>query len=492
MEGRGDVFPRRASPRHYDPGTMLLRLTILASLTAVPALAGTDDPRHLMPTERPRITNGAACGDVAPAGPLTLPDLVDLALCRNPATAVAWASVRSAAAGVGIARAANLPTLSANIGPTLSRTDYFRSQSVQIAPGQEFFASGSSTDLGSTANLALDYLIFDFGGRRARIDAARANQQAALANFADTAQTVALDTVTAYNSVNANRASVTAAQASVAFAKQSFDVARGREVAGVATPSDRLQAQSSLSQAELTLVQAQGNLRTSDGQLATTVGLPPSTPLDLAPPPPLGSSDLLKTDVDTLIRDAEKLRPDILVQRAQVDVAAANVRAARSDLRPTVGASAQNGVSYAASSTDRNTASVGLTLSIPLFNGYARTYQVTQAKAELDRASAVAEQTRQNAGLDVFSNYTALDTAIRSLATARDLIASATAAADIAQGRYRAGVGTFTDLLNAQSQLASARQQLVQADFNVRTAQAQLARSIGGIGENVDSMRTGR
>lgn len=465
---------------------MLVRLMLLAGLTAVPALA--QDPRGLIPTERPRITNGPACGETVPAGPLTLPDLVDLALCRNPATAVSWASVRSAAAGVGIARAADLPTASVSVGPTLSRTDYFNSQRI-VTGGQSFSTLGSSTDFGTTANLALDWLIFDFGGRRARIEAAQASQRSALASFADTAQSVALDTVTAYNSVNADRASVTAAEASVVFARQSFDVARGKELAGVTTPSDRLQAQSSLSQAELTLTQARGNLRTSEGQLSTVVGLPPSTVLPLAAAPALGSSDLLRTDVDTLIRDAERLRPDILAQRAQVDVAAANVRAARSDTRPSVGANAQNGLSYAGNSSDRNSASVGVTLSIPLFNGYARTYQLTQARAELDRATAVAEQTRQNAGLDVFSNYTALDTAIRSLGSARDLIASATAAADLAQGRYRAGVGTFTDLLNAQSQLASARQQLVQADFNVRTAQAQLARSIGGIGAEVDSLR---
>ncbi len=471
---------------------MIFRLTVLAILLAGPAFAANPDPRGLIPATRPPIAGGPACGDGVPARALTLPDLVDLALCRNPATAAAWASVRSAAAGVGIARAADLPSLSASIGPTLSRSDSFGGTQFVTGTGQSFGTSSNSTDLGSTASLALNYLIFDFGGRKARIDAARASQASALASFADTAQGVALDTVTAFNSVQANRASVTAAQASIAFAQRSFDTARGREVAGVATPSDRLQARSSLAQAELTLTQAQGNLRTSEGQLATVVSLPPSTRLDLAAPPPLGSSEILKTGVDALIAAAERLRPDIAAQRAQVDVAGANVRAARSDLRPSVGASAQNNLNYADSSNDRNSASIGVTLSIPFFNGYGRTYAVTQAEAQRDRATALAEQTRQSAGLDVFTNYTALDTAIRSLATARVLIDSSAAAADIAQGRYRAGVGTFTDLLNAQSQLASARQQLVQADFNVRTAQARLARSIGGIGAEVDTMRTGR
>jgi outer membrane protein TolC len=78
---------------------------------------------------------------------------------------------------------------------------------------------------------------------------------------------------------------------------------------------------------------------------------------------------------------------------------------------------------------------------------------------------------------------------LSSLTTARVLVQSATLSADLAQGRYKAGVGTFADLLNAQSALASARQQLVQSEFNVRTTNAQLARAVGSIGEAVDETR---
>jgi outer membrane protein TolC len=49
-------------------------------------------------------------------------------------------------------------------------------------------------------------------------------------------------------------------------------------------------------------------------------------------------------------------------------------------------------------------------------------------------------------------------------------------------------VGTFTDLLNAQSSLANGRQQLVSAEFNVRNAQAQLARAVG----DLDGIRNGK
>ena len=462
--------------------------TLLALMLATGAAASPPDPRHLLPATAPGLTDQSPPCDAGPARALTLADLVDLALCRNPATAVAWASVRGAAAQTGIARGAELPTISATIGPQLNRTDSFGGQRV-VAGEQTFSSATHAFDLGSSAGLALNYLLFDFGGRAARIDNARANQRAALASFADTAQTVALNTVTAYNNLQANRASVTAGQASVAFARRSYDTAAARQRAGVATPADRLQAETALAQSELTLRQAEGAARTSAGTLAVTVGLPPTTTLDLAPVPSLASADRLSKDVATLIADAEKLRPDLAVSRANLQAAEASARAARSDTRPSVGVNAQNNLNYANSSNDLNSASVGISLSIPIFSGWQATYQRAAAAAEVERSTAALEQTRQQAGLDVFTNATALDTQIRVLATARSLIASATASADIAEGRFRAGVGTFTDLLNAQSALADARRQLVSADFGVRNAQAQLARSVGQIGAAVDDLR---
>lgn len=452
-----------------------LALFIIVLTIAAPA-AAYDDPRHLLPAPPAPCT-------APPLTPLTLPDLVDLALCANPATAVAFASSRAAAANVGTARGSELPSLAATVGPTLNRTDY--------RTGQRFTSSGS-TDLGSSASLALNYLLFDFGGRAARIDTARSQQRAALAQVADTAQTVALTTITAYNSLSASLGAVTAARATVVFNRSSFDLADGKRRAGVSTPADALQARTSLAQAELTLAQAQGNARTAAGQLAVAIGQPPTTVLTLAPTPSLDTANNLTRDVATLIADAERLRPDLNTARANRDAALANVRAARSDTRPSVGVSVQDSLSYANSAADSNRASVGLTLSVPLFNGFDRTYRVASARAEADRQTALLEQARQQAGLDVYTQATALSTSIAVLATARELINSATASADIAQGRFKAGVGTFTDLLNAQSALASARQQLVSADFGVRDAQARLARAVGQIGDAVDGMRARR
>ena len=60
-----------------------------------------------------------------------------------------------------------------------------------------------------------------------------------------------------------------------------------------------------------------------------------------------------------------------------------------------------------------------------------------------------------------------------------DLVASADASARVALGRYQAGVGTIIDLLTAQTALASARQQNIQATYSWQIARAQLAQAMG-------------
>jgi outer membrane protein TolC len=73
-------------------------------------------------------------------------------------------------------------------------------------------------------------------------------------------------------------------------------------------------------------------------------------------------------------------------------------------------------------------------------------------------------------------------TSVQRLRTARDLLASAQQSAEVAQGRYKEGVGTILDVLTAQSALASARAQEVQSRADWLLAVASLAHDTGSLG----------
>jgi outer membrane protein TolC len=92
---------------------------------------------------------------------------------------------------------------------------------------------------------------------------------------------------------------------------------------------------------------------------------------------------------------------------------------------------------------------------------------------------ATRDQLRNDVALQVWQAYQDLRTQGQSLATATDLVRSAQESYDAALARFKAGVGNITDLLNAQSALASASVQRIQARYLWNVAKASLARAIG-------------
>ena len=184
--------------------------------------------------------------------------------------------------------------------------------------------------------------------------------------------------------------------------------------------------------------------------------------------------------MDVLIAQAVESRPDLAAAEAQYRQALGNVRAARGNLFPSIQLNGNGGRTYVQTlpgGATNYTVSVGL--QIPIFSGFSRRYAVKQARAEADAALGRAASTKQQVIFQVFSSYYALQTAAKRVNTADDLLASAQASEEAALGRYRAGVGLFVDLLTAQSALASARAQQVQARWTWQTALAQLAHDTG-------------
>ena len=97
-------------------------------------------------------------------------------------------------------------------------------------------------------------------------------------------------------------------------------------------------------------------------------------------------------------------------------------------------------------------------------------------------SQADAESLEQLIILQVWQSYQAVKTAEKRVGSARDLLASAQQSAEVAQGRYKAGVGSILDLLTAQSALANARAQEVQARADWLLSIASLAHDTGTLG----------
>ncbi len=418
----------------------------------------------------PFVTHSTVAADVTgylqrdcrvPDHAMNLLDAINTALCSNPQTRLAWANAQVAAGQLGSAQSTYLPTVNGTVN--LSR---------------DHSALTGLDTTNRSLGLSLNYLLFDFGTRSAQRDAALATLDAANRNQDVAVNNVYLALVQAYYQYFANQALVASLLAAEKSAKLSFDAANARYQAGTNTRADVLQAQTAYSQAQLTRVRADGELRVAQGALSNAMGLNADAMLNLSPP----TDDLvlksLPDNVRDLIAQAQQQRPDLLAAAAQLRAAQAQVRVNEAAGKPTL--SLTGSTNYQDNGTINGTgSSIGLAVNVPLFTGFNSTYKIRTAQAQVSAQQAQQAQLSNQVALDVWRAWQNLATENTALTASADLVASASASAELALGRYRAGIGNILDVLNAQSSLASARTQQIQAQYNLRIAKVALAQAVG-------------
>lgn len=403
----------------------------------------------------------APCATALPATPLSVVDAVDLALCNHPQTREVWASARAQAATLGVARSAWLPGLDGQVSAG-------RSWSEGVGASQR------------SAALTLSWLVYDFGAREAGVEGARQLLAAAAATQDATVQSLFLSALSSYYAAQASRAAVAAAKEAERAANESLQAAEARYRVGVATPADRLQARTAASQATLNRIRADGGQQNAVGALANALGFDAHQPIVLAAIPEVTPDAGFEGDVAALIDEARRRRPDLKAAEAQVAAAQAGVESARAAGRPTLSLAA--GPSWQrVAGAESDGGAIGLSLNVPLFTGFATTYRVRAAEAQAEVKAAQRDRLARQVALEVWQNRQNLATATQSIQTAADLVASAEASERVALGRYKAGVGNILDLLNAQSALAAARQQRIQATLDWQVSRAALAQSLGAL-----------
>ncbi len=438
----------------------MLTPALLAAAIAGPATAQQDDPFGVLEMPAP-----VSCETVTQAS-LGLTDVVNQALCHNPLTREVWANARFQAAQVGVARAAWLPGISAALNAGRERSN---------RTGSESPANYRS------AEIALSYLIYDFGARDAALENARQLFAAASASRDSTLQSVFHGAVQAYYQVLAARAALQAAIQSERANEESFRAADARYGVGSATPADQLQARTAFSQASLTRIQAEGGLRVAEGSLAAFIGRDANQAVLLAPSAAPAPGVAMEQNVAALIELARERRPDLRAAEARVEAAKANAEAVAASGKPNLSLGVSSGNSRSGSDPSVNTSALGVTLNIPIFTGFSTTYRVRAAEAQIETSAAQRDRLRLQVALDVWNAHHNLLTSAQSLRSSADLLASAQQSERVALGRYKAGVGSILDVLTAQSALANALQQRVQAEFNWNLARATLALAVGNL-----------
>ena len=389
-----------------------------------------------------------------------------IALERNPETRSSWLSSRSAAAAVGETRAAYLPSL--------ELTSEARRGDPTSLDGKQEEGPVNAFDAG----FRVRHLLFDGGERISRVRGAEAELLAVNFRHNTVLQDVALRVQEAYYQLLGANWGMRVAEETVKQAQYHVELAVARHTSGLVARSDVLKAETEKAAADLAMVRTRSAVRIAQGHLASTMGLRISWSFEIEDLSGQ-SGEQEFSDIDQLLDEAAQKRPELQAALAQVEARRSDVRAAQARYWPTLTTDAAYGWRERTSEEGRDTWAVGIGVSLPLFTGLDRAYQVQKAKYDLARALADHASLLRGVELEVWIAYSRLIEASEAIEAADKLVASAGESAQAAEAEYKSGAGSIIELIDAQTARTAANSGLVQAKLDWYTATARLERAVG-------------
>jgi outer membrane protein len=436
--------------------------------SASPGVAGR--PRTLAALET-RIDRDAVYG---------LADLIDFAHRTNPGTRLAWEQARAAAAQAARAEAAYYPTLFA-----MARGGASRVADQAPPPVGTFTVEGP----GVTPKLQLDWILLDFGRRRANVE--RGGQDLLRANFAFNRrlQEVAFAVSRSYFGLDASHARVVASRATLESANAVEEAVAARLERGLATKPDLLLARQERARAAYDLQDALGAVSDAEAALADSLGIPPTALMRVADLSAVPLPGELPESVEQIIDRALARRPDLASRLATLRAREADERRAQAEFRPRVSVSGsvdQNvqryrvGPPFGRFTMNETEYGAFLNFEWKLFDGFERDNALREATSLRGAAEADLAALELRAIREVWKAYADVKTALRKREFALALLTASEEAYESTLESYRtSGLATVLDLLAAQRDLARARTTEIQSRAELLTTSAALTFAAG-------------
>ena len=460
-------------------------LALAASLSACVNLA----PEH----SRPALSTAPAyAADLQPDGGVVasqlaydewfadprLKRLIASALENNRNLVAATARIEQARARYRIQDSRRLPSLVADASAARSR------QPVSVSDG-----SGNAAEtVAVTANrfqvgVGTSAFELDFWGRIANLsEAARASYLATIAAQRAFYLSLVADTANTYFEILETEQQIELAEATAQSRREGLRIARLRLDAGVTSALPFRQAETLQTQAEQQLAAERLTLARLNNQLAVLVGgtVPEQMPQGLSLDAQLDGRRL----DPGMPSDLLLARPDIVAAEEELRAARANIGAARAAFFPTISLTGSAG--FSSGSLDGLFGSDGLgwsfgpSISLPIFDWGGREADLDLAKALEVEEVANYDSTVQTAFREVSDALAGRRYLADQVATLERAVEAQQKIARIASLRYREGVADYLEVLDAERNLFSARQQLLATRRAALQNRATLFVALGG------------
>jgi outer membrane protein len=384
----------------------------------------------------------------------------------NPTITAQRENLKSTDATVAIARAQGRPQISATAGLN-----------------QDLTRTGGGNGRNFSAGVDLSYPLFNGGGIKNSIRAAKTRVEAGRATLRAVEGDVFTEAVSAYMDVIRDRAITELNENQVRVLDTNLQATKDRFEIGDLTRTDVAQSEARLSLARANLETAGARQAASEENYRRVTG---NQPGDLAPPPPLPP---LPTTPEQAVQIALVNNPDVIAIQRQAEAAGMDVRVARSDRLPTVSAIGSGRYTdylgtaddqFGPNAANSTTATgVGVQANIPLYQGGLPAARIRQAQAIEGQVMEQVVGTQRLVVSNTRSAFAAYEAAQSAIKSNEVAVKANELALEGAHAEREVGTRTVLDVLNAEQELLNAQVALVTAKHDAYVAGFQLLNAMG-------------
>ncbi len=421
------------------------------------------------PLPRARWLAGLAVGALllpSAAHAETLQDALAKAYENNPTLTAARAGQRANDENVPIQKSGGLPNVGVGV-------DY---QENLVLPGNSFFSPKRFISVGGQVSVP----IYQGGAVRNAVKAAKFRVEAGQADLRATEASIFAQVVGAYMDVIRDQAIVQLNQKNVAVLRTNLQATSDRFEIGDLTRTD-------VAQSEARLALAEGDLRTAEANLIASresyVRLVGDAPVDLEQPPQLPN---LPASPDEAVAIALTSNPDIEAANQVVNASRADIGVARAGRLPKLSATTSGGynnnlnsVNDPASENTTKSASAGLSLTVPIFQGGRPSAQVRQAQSRTSQAIENYVEVERSVIAQTRGAYAAWRANEQIIAATQQAVSANGLSLEGVRAENSVGTRSILDILNAEQEYLNTQVQLVSAQRNSYVAAFSVLAAMG-------------
>ena len=438
--------------------------------------------------------------EVGSQQPITLEQAQELSLRNNPDIREAKIQVERSEAELREQRAALFPFLDLGSGLTYGNSAFLdspieqnidsiaednREQNPTLTEEQardsaeQRFTDISSATSNFNTDATIGYNIYTGGRRGAAIRTAEKQLRSDELELDRVVEVSIFETSTDYYGLQNSDAQVDIEQAAVEDAQQTLKDAQLLERAGLGTRFDVLRAEVELAQAQQRLSTARANQNIARRQLAETISISHDT--DLSTADQIEEAGIWEFSLPESIVQAFQNRVELEQLLLQREIGSEQRTVALSQVRPQVSANAGYSLNNDFENEDidfNDSYQIGLNVQWRLFDGGAARASARQSEKDIELAETRFANQRDQIRFSVEQAFFQLESNNRNIDTATKEVELAEESLRLARLRFQAGVGTQTDVIDAQTQLTTARGNLLSSIIDYNQSYVDLQRQV--------------